>query len=110
MNGSPLEPGRRAFFERASGAAILTIDWLCFGLEWKLGLLSMAVMSVVAFMATYVVVWKVQTSLGGDDARRAHGKAFLGALAAAVPFPIAGTVVGGLILALSGLRLPGRRG
>lgn len=109
MNEPSLEP-RRSFFERASGAAILTVDWLCFGLEWQLGPLSMAVMSVAAFVATYAVVWKVQTRLGGDDARRAHGKAFLGALAAAVPFPVTGTIVGGLIVALSGLQLPGRRG
>lgn len=109
MSEPALEP-RRAFFERASGAAILFVDWLCFGLEWQLGPLSMAAMSVAAFLATYAVVWKVQTRLGGDDARRAHGKAFLGALAAAVPFPVTGTLVGGLILALSGLQLPGRRG
>lgn len=109
MNEPSLEPPKKAFFQRASGAAILSVDWLCFGLEWQLGPLSMAVMSVAAFAVTYAVVWKVQTRLGGDDARRAHGKAFLGALAAGVPFPVTGTVVGGLILALSGLRLPSSR-
>lgn len=97
------------FYQRASGAAILIMDWLCFGLEWELGPVSLAAASVLAFVVTYAVVWKVQTRLGGDDARRAHAKAFLGALAAAVPFPVAGTVVGGTIVALSGLRLPGPR-
>lgn len=109
MNEPSLEPAKKAFFQRASGAAILSVDWLCFGLEWQLGPLSMAVMSVAAFAVTYAVVWKIQTRLGGDDARRAHGKAFLGALAAGLPFPVTGTVVGGLILALSGLRLPSSR-
>jgi hypothetical protein len=104
-----LEPPKKAFFQRASGAAILAVDWLCFGLEWQLGPLSMAVMSVAAFAVTYAVVWKVQTRLGGDAARLAHGKAFFGALAAAVPFPVTGTVFGGLILALSGLKLPSSR-
>ena len=99
----------KPFFQRASGAAILSVDWLCFGLEWELGPLSIAAMSVAAFVVTYAVVWKVQTRLGGDDARRAHGKAFLGALAAAVPFPVTGTLVGGAILALSGLKLPSSR-
>jgi hypothetical protein len=108
VNEPSLEPRRQAFFQRASGAAILTVDWLCFGLEWQLGPFSMAAMSVAAFLATYAVVWKVQTRLGGDAARLAHGKAFLGALAAGLPFPVTGTVVGGLILALSGLKLPGR--
>jgi hypothetical protein len=107
MNEPSLEP-RRPFFMRASGAAILAVDWLCFGLEWELGPVSMAVMSVTAFVVTYALVWKIQTRLGGDDANRAHGKAFLGALAAAVPFPVTGTLVGGAILALSGLKLPGR--
>lgn len=102
------EPRSKPFFQRASGAAILIVDWLCFGLAWEFGPLSMAVMSVTAFVVTYAVVWKIQTLQGDDDARRAHGKALLGALAAGVPFPVAGTVVGGAILALSGLRLPGR--
>lgn len=108
MNGPHRVPARKAFFHRASGAAILSIDWLCFGLEWQLGPVSMAAMSAAAFLAAYAAVWRIQTSLGGDDARRAHGKALLGALAAGVPFPVAGTAVGGLILALSGLKLPGR--
>lgn len=106
MNEPTPQPVAKPFFQRASGAAILTMDWLCFGLEWQLGPLSMAVMSIAAFVVTYAVVWKLQTRLGGDDARRAHGKAFLGALAAAVPFPVTGTVIGGTILALSGLKLP----
>lgn len=97
--------GKKPFFHRLSGAAVLAIDWGCFGLDWQLGPLSMAVMSVAAFIATYAVVWRVQTRLGGDGAVTAHGKAFLGALAAAVPFPVAGTFVGGAILALS---RPGR--
>ena len=108
MNEIPPELVAKPFFQRASGAAILIVDWLCFGLEWELGPVSMAVMSLAAFAVTYAVVWKLQTRLGGDDARRAHGKAFLGALAAAVPFPVTGTVIGGTILALSGLKLPSR--
>ena len=106
MNDPTPQQTAKPFFQRASGAAILAVDWLCFGLEWELGPLSMAAMSVAAFVVTYAVVWKLQTRLGGDDARRAHGKAFLGALAAAIPFPVTGTVIGGTILALSGLKLP----
>ena len=109
MNEPTLEPPKQPFFQRASGAAILSIDWLCFGLEWELGPLSMAAMSLAAFVVTYAVVWKIQTRLGGDDARRAHGKAFLGALAAGVPFPVTGTVIGASILALSGIKLPWKR-
>lgn len=108
MNERRLEAPRKPFFERASGAAILAVDWLCFGLEWPLGPLSVAAMSLAAFVVTYAVVWRVQRGRGGDSAARAHGKALLGALAAGIPFPLTGTVVGGAILALSGLRLPKR--
>ena len=57
-------------------------------------------------LATYAVVWRVQSKLRGDPPRLAHAKAFAGALAAGVPFPGTGTIVGGTILALSGLRIP----
>lgn len=99
-------PRRFSFFEPASGAAILGVDWLCFGLEWELGPVSMAVMSAAAFAAAYAAVWRIQSRV--DAPRLAHAKAFAGALAAGVPFPVAGTVVGAAILALSGLRAPKR--
>ncbi len=107
MSDSPVQL-KPTFFHPASGAVILGVDWLCFGLEWELGVASMAVMSIVAFVVTYALVWRVQSRFRGDPPRMAHAKAFAGALAAAVPFPVTGTVVGGTILALSGLRLPGR--
>jgi hypothetical protein len=106
VNETPSRSVAASFFQRASGAVILAVDWLCFGLEWELGPLSVAMMSAAAFVATYAAVWRIQTRWGGDGASRAHGKALLGALAAAVPFPVTGTVFGGAILALSGL---GRR-
>jgi len=94
----------RPFFQRASGAVILVVDWACFGLEWPLGPVSVVVMSATAFAVTYAVVWRIQSRV--DSPGVAHAKAAAGALAAGVPFPVAGTVVGGLILALSGLRAP----
>lgn len=96
----PPAPRRRTFFEASSGAVILGVDWLCFGLEWPLGPLSTAVMSAVAFFATYAVVWRIQSRV--DAPGVAHAKAVAGALAAGVPFPVTGTVVGALILILSG--------
>lgn len=101
MNELPAE--RPTFYHPISGAAILAVDWACFGLEWQLGPVSVAVMSAAAFVATYAVVWRAQERLRGDPPRLAHAKALAGALAAAVPFPIAGTIVGATIIALSGL-------
>ena len=96
-------PGRPPFFEPASGAAILGVDWLCFGLEWQLGPVSLFVMSLFAFSASYAAVSRIQLR-AGDPPRIARAKGFLGGAAAGIPFPVAGTIVGALILLLSGLK------
>jgi len=97
------EPSR-SFFHPASGLAILGLDWLFFGLEWELGPASLVLGCLAAFVLTFVAVSRVQQRWGGDDLRRARLKALLGALAAGMPFTLAGTAMGGLILILSGLK------
>jgi hypothetical protein len=117
MNEPAVGPARSAgtrttFYHPLSGVAILGIDWVFFGLGWELGPVSMAIASVAAFLSCYAVVRRVQIRLGGDDPKRARWKALIGAVAAGVPFAIGGTLLGGLILILSGLKtLPalGRR-
>lgn len=94
----------RPFFHPASGAAILGVDWLCFGLEWPLGPASMAAMSLAAFAFTYATVERLQRERHGDEPRVARAKAVFAGLAAGVPFPVTGTLLGALILLLSGLR------
>ena len=98
---------RRTFYHPASGAAILALDWLFFGLEWELGPASLVLSCAAAFAATYFVVERVQRRWGGDEPRTARLKALLGAAAAGAPFAVGGTVLGGLILLLSGLRASG---
>jgi hypothetical protein len=95
--------GRRTFFHPASGAAILLIDWLFFGLEWELGPVSMALSCAAAAVLCYAVVKRVQERWHGDEPRLARAKAVFGAAAAGVPFAVGGTILGGLILVLSGL-------
>ncbi len=95
---------RRTFYHPASGAAILGIDWLFFGLEWELGPVSLVLSCAAAFAATYFVVERVQRRWRGDEPRVARAKALFGAAAAGAPFAVGGTVVGGLILLLSGLK------
>lgn len=95
---------RRTFFHPASGLAILAIDWLFFGLEWELGPASMALSCLASFALCYAVVSRVQTRWHGDEPKVARAKAVFGALAAGAPFPVGGTILGGLILALSGLK------
>lgn len=96
--------GRRTFYHPASGAAILAIDWLFFGLEWELGPVSLVLSCAAAFVATYFVVERVQRRWHGDEPGIARAKALFGAAAAGAPFAIGGTIVGGLILVLSGLK------
>ncbi len=98
---------KKTFYHPASGLAILAIDWLFFGLEWELGPVSMALGCLGAFGITFAVVKRIQTRWHGDEPRLANAKAVLGATAAGVPFAIGGTLVGGLILVLSGLKASG---
>ena len=106
-DATPTDSSRRTFYHPLSGAVILAIDWAFFGLEWELGPVTIVLSSLAAFASSYAIVRRVQERWGGDEPRRAHVKALLGAAAAGVPFAIGGTVLGGLILALSGLRARG---
>lgn len=100
-----------SFFHPLSGAIILGVDWLAFGLDLFSGFAALAVVSVLAFAVTFYGVAWAQLRLRKDSTNAAYLKAFLGAVAAGVPFPITGTIVGAAILALSGLPSlrPGRR-
>lgn len=105
----PRPQRRRTFFHPLSGLVILGVDWLAFGIELPTKLLLTPVVSLVAFAAVFLAVARIQRR-DGDGPKRAGLKALLGALAAGVPFPVVGTIVGAVILALSGLRgLPFRR-
>lgn len=98
------EPVRRAsFFHPLSGAIILGIDWLAFGLDLFSDFAALLMVGLLAFAATYYAVYWAQTRLRGDSPGAARVKALLGAAAAGVPFPITGTIVGAAILGLSGL-------
>ncbi|MBI3566431.1 MAG: hypothetical protein HY079_14650 [Elusimicrobia bacterium] len=98
---------RRTFYHPASGLAILGLDWLFFGLEWELGPVTEVLACLAAFAVCFFVVRRIQVRWHGDAPRVAAAKAAFGGLAAGVPFPIGGTLVGGLILLLSGLRASG---
>jgi hypothetical protein len=94
---------RRSFFHPLSGAIILGVDWLAFGLDLFSDFAALLVVGVLAFAATYYLVYRTQVGLRGDSPSSARWKAFIGALAAGVPFPVTGTIVGAAILTLSGL-------
>jgi len=94
-------PGR--FFLPATGLWILGIDWLLFSKEVASMGLATPVTSVLGFLAGSVGAFRLQRRYAGDDRRRAFVKALLAGAAIGVPFPLAGTLVAGWILANSGL-------
>ena len=94
-------PGR--FFLPATGLWILGLDWLLFSKEVASLGMATPVTAVLGFLAGSVGTYRLQRRYAGDDGRRAWVKALLAGLAVGVPFPLAGTIVGGWILANSGL-------
>lgn len=105
----PAQERKRTFFHPFSGLVILGVDWVTFGMDLPTHFIFTPLVSLIAFGVTFWAVARVQRR-DGDDPKRAYFKAFLGALAAGVPFPVTGTIVGGAILVLSGLPRPSIRG
>jgi hypothetical protein len=94
--------GLKTFFHPASGLAILGIDLLCFGPQ-VIFPFDVPVMCVLAFLATFPLVYFFQLKWSEDRPAAAFAKALFGALMAGLPFSIAGTMFGAGILALAGL-------
>ena len=100
----PVErPKYKTFFHPWSGLSILAVDWIAFGMDVPTAFLLTPVVSIIAYFVTYYAVYKIQTEQSLNTPTVARRKAMLGAIAAAVPFPITGTIVGVGILMLSGL-------
>jgi hypothetical protein len=99
---SSKEPAK-TFFHPWSGITILAIDWIAFGMDVPTGFILTPLVSIAAYIATYIIVYKIQVEQNHDTAAAARRKAMIGAIAAAVPFPVTGTIIGVGILMLSGL-------
>jgi hypothetical protein len=103
-------PARRTLLHPAAGGLILGLDWLLFsGTVVSAG--TMLWFSIIGgFLIGGLGTGLIQRRLGGDPPGLAALKGLAGGIAVGIPFPIAGTAVGGAILALSGLdRLLKRR-
>ena len=90
-------------FHPYSGVLIIAMDWVFFGVEAGTLGLSIPVMSLLAFATTLLGVTTIQIKMAKDNLPIALAKGVLGGLVAGIPTPIAGTFIGALILALSGL-------
>lgn len=103
-----IHKGRWFRLHPLSGAAILLLDNLFFGIKAMTAGLAMPVTMTLAFWTTLFAVWLIQRKLVGENRRMSFVKALASGVIAGVPFSVAGTVVGGWILLRSGLS-PRRR-
>ena len=102
-------PPRKPFFHPLSGVVILLVDTAFFGVEIISLELALPLSCLLAFMFTSLGVFLTQKFLHRDGLGASLAKAFLGGLAAGVPWSITGTIVGSWILLLSGLSAWDRR-
>ena len=86
-----------------SGALILLVDNVCWGVNAAFAGLATPIACLLAFGVTLVGVFLCQHYLDRDGKGASLAKAFILGIAAGVPTSIAGTALGGLILAASGL-------
>jgi hypothetical protein len=87
----------------ATGALILAMDWVLFsGSAVSLGTASW-LLSLVGFVGGSLGSFIIQRRIAGDSPRASLVKGLFSGVAVGLPFPIAGTAIGGWILAASGL-------
>ncbi len=98
------EPERkRGWMHPASGVLILVVDWLFFAEEALTLGVALPLACILAFTITTAGVFIIQKRKARDSARAALVKALFGGLLAGLPTSIGGTVLGGWVLAMSGL-------
>ena len=92
-----------------SGALILFFDNLFFGAELVTLETALPVACFLAFTLTAAGVFLVQKKMSHDRFGAAAIKALFGGIVAGIPFSVAGTVVGTLVLILSGMSALSRK-
>lgn len=94
---------QRTLLHPASGAVILLLDWLLFsGNALSLGL-STPFIALLGFVLGSLITARIQRTYGTDPIGKSWLKGLGAGVAVGVPWPVAGTAVGGLVLTLSGL-------
>ena len=97
------DPLPERFLLPATGLLILGLDWLLFPKEAASLLVATPVTAVFGFLAGSFGAYHLQRRYGLNTKPVALLKGLLAGLLVGVPFPLAGTIVGGWILATSGL-------
>lgn len=96
-------PQKKFWLHPASGLLILGVDWLFFAPEAATGGTAIIVTVPLAFIIVSSGVFLIQRRRNRDAVGGALLKALLGGFVAAIPTSIAGTILGTLVLVLSGL-------
>lgn len=92
-----------SFLHPATGALILGLDWLLFSGEMASGGLALPVAAIAGFTAAALGTCLVQRFWAKEGWGRSLLKGLLGGVVVGIPVPIGGTLVGGAVLASSGL-------
>lgn len=96
-------PAPRPFWlHPASGALILAVDWLFFAPEALTAGIADIITCPLAFLITTAGVFWIQRKRNGDSFGAALAKAIFGGIMAGLPTPIGGTLLGTVVLVLSG--------
>jgi hypothetical protein len=98
-----VDPFPQRFLLPATGLLIVGLDWLLFPKEAATLGLATPLTSIVGFLAGSLGAYHLQRQYGLNTRSAAVLKSILAGFLVGVPFPIAGTLVGGWILATSGL-------
>ena len=95
---------RKLHIHRLSGAWIFLIDWLFFGVNAITAGLATPVVSILAFLTGGTGVFLIQKLLNKDSFGQAFLRGLIAGVMAGIPVSIAGTVYGGWVLAMAGMR------
>ncbi len=93
----------RRLYHAASGASILAIDWLLFSGNVLSGGMATFPTMVLGLVLGGVSTALIQRFVAGDGTLKSLSKALVAGLVVGAPTPVAGTALGGVILAVSGL-------
>lgn len=98
-----LDPLPDRFMLPATGLLMLGLDWFLFSGEAATAGLATPATAVLGFLAASVGAFVLQRRFGRDTRPTAIAKALLAGAFVGIPFPMAGTLVGGWVLVSSGL-------
>lgn len=91
-----------------AGLWILALDWLLFSSNVASAGLATPIIVVLGFLLGGAGTWFLQRRIAGDRLWKAAVKAFAAGVAVGLPWPLAGTLIGGWVLLAAGINKPNR--